>query len=172
MRVLDPELKSFVNINRLEDLAKLQTRPAHGNINKDLRATLGAPLVPEMKRLQEATVLVYEHRFAEASTIFSSCATEFEKQQSPFWGGLSREKEGETLLAWSQPQQQPEAAVELDSKGKDAFLAAATDYRLEAAIHLDGHCRFLAERAWADKALCESWVMGKTGHGDRYPQKS
>ena len=50
-------------------------------------------------------------------------------------------------------------------------LAAANDYRLEAEMHLRGGFRFLAERAWADKAWCESWVMGITGHTERYPPK-
>jgi hypothetical protein len=171
MRALDPEFKSFVNINRHEDLFKLQTHPAHGNITENFKATLGALLVPELQRLREASALCHERKFAEAATVLSSCSTELERQKSPFWGGVSREKEGETLLALSQLQKEPEIVAELDFKGKDAFLAAATNYRLEAEMHMEGRCRFLAERAWADKAWCESLVMGKTGHEDRYPLK-
>jgi molybdopterin-guanine dinucleotide biosynthesis protein A len=171
MRALDPELKSFVNINRPEDLSKLHTRSAHGSITENFEATLGALLMPELQYLREASALRNENKFAEASTVFSSCAAKLEKQNSPFWGGVSREKEGEALLAWSQLQKEPELRAELDLKGKDAFLAAATNYRLEAKMHSESHCRFLAERAWADKAWCESWVMGKTEHGDRYPPK-
>ena len=172
MRALDPELKSFVNINRHEDLSKLQTRPAHGSITENFKATLGALLVPELQRLQEASALCHERKFAEAATVFSSCAANLEKEKSFFWAGISRENEGETLLAWSQLQKEPETAAELDFQGKDAFLAAANNYKSEAEVHLESRCRFLAERAWADKAWCESWVMGKTGHSDRYPRKS
>jgi molybdopterin-guanine dinucleotide biosynthesis protein A len=171
MRALDPELKSFVNINRHEDLSKLQTRPAHGSITENFEAPLGALLVPELRRLQEAAALCHEHKFEEASTVFSSCAADLEKEKSFFWAGISRENEGETLLALSQIQKEPQKAAELDFMGKDAFLAAVNNYRLEAKAHLGGRCRFLAERAWSDKAWCESWVMGKTGHIDRYPPK-
>jgi molybdopterin-guanine dinucleotide biosynthesis protein A len=171
MRTFDPELKSFVNINRPEDLSKQRTRPARGSVNENFKATLGALLIPELRRLREASALCHERKFPEALTAFSACATELEKQNSPFWGGVSRENEGEPLLAWSQLQKEPESAAELDFKSKDAFLAAAEDYRLEAEMHLENHCRFLAERAWADKAWCESWVMGKAGHSDRYPPK-
>jgi len=171
LRNFDPELKSFVNINRREDLCKMHTQPARGIITENFRATLGALLVPELQRLREASALCNERKFAEALTVFSACAAELEKQNSPFWGGVSRENEAETLLAWSQLQQEPESAAELDFKSKDAFLVAAEDYRIEAEIHLGNRCRFLAERAWADKAWCESWVMGKAGHSDRYPPK-
>jgi hypothetical protein len=61
--------------------------------------------------------------------------------------------------------------MERDFKGKDSFLAAAGNYGAEAEMHMENGCRFLAERAWVDKAWCESWVMGKTGHGERYPPK-
>jgi molybdenum cofactor guanylyltransferase len=171
MRVLDPELKSFVNINRHEDLAKLQTRKAHGNITENFKANLGALLAPELKRLQEAAALCNERKFEAAAKVFASCAENLEKEISFFWAGISRENEGETLLAQSQLQEEPQTEAELDFRGKDAFLAAANNYRQEAKAHMEARCRFLAERAWADKAWCESWVMGKTGHSERYQPK-
>ena len=171
MRALDPQLESFVNINRHEDLSKLQTRPARGLINENLRANLGALLIPEMQRLRNASELCRERKFAEAAAVFSSCAANMEKEKSFFWAGVSRENEGEALLGWSQLQKAPEAAAEVDFRGRDAFLAAANNYREEADVHLEGRCRFLAERAWADKAWCEGWVMGKMGQRDRYPSK-
>jgi hypothetical protein len=79
--------------------------------------------------------------------------------------------QAETLLSWSKLQSDPKAADDLDFKGKDAFLAAADNYRQEAKMYFASQCRFLAERAWADKAWCESWVMGKPGHSERYPPK-
>ncbi len=171
MKRLDPELKSFVNINHHEDLHKLQTQPTHGSIKENFKTTLGALLVPELQQLRKASELFHERKFEEASDIYSSCATTLEKHDSRFWGGISREKEGETLLAWSQLQQDQAIIEKLDFRGKDAFWAAATNFGSEAEMHAEGRCRFLAERAWADKAWCESWVMGKTGHVDRYPPK-
>jgi molybdopterin-guanine dinucleotide biosynthesis protein A len=170
MKNLDPELKSFLNINRPEDLSKQKTRPTHGNMTQDFKVRLGVLLISELKRLREANMLFLEHKFEEASDTFSSCSAEFEKQKSSFWAGISREKEGETLQAWSQHQEESKIA-ELDFRGKDAFLAAAGNYEAEAQTHLENRCRFLAERAWADKAWCESKVMGKVESEERYPSK-
>jgi molybdopterin-guanine dinucleotide biosynthesis protein A len=164
MKALDPELKSFVNINRHEDLFKLQTRPAHSSITENFKVNLGALNIFELGLIQEAAAFYHETKLAEATTLFSSCAANLEKEKSFFWAGISREKEGKTLLARSQLQNESETAVELDSQAKDVFLAAIKNYRLEAEAHLDGGCSFLAERAWTDKAWCESWVIGKTGH--------
>jgi molybdopterin-guanine dinucleotide biosynthesis protein A len=171
IKTLDPELKSFVNINRREDLSKLQTRAAHGSITSSFRATFGLLLVAELKRLRQAAAFRQEHQLSEAQAVFSSSASELEKAKSFFWAGISRENEGETLLAWSKLEKDPAEASDLDFRGKDAFLAAANDYRLEAEMHFEGGCRFLGERAWADKAWCEGWVMGKAGHSERYPPK-
>jgi len=62
-------------------------------------------------------------------------------------------------------------AVELDFEGKEAFLRAANNYRLEAEAYEEKGCQLLAERGLADKAWCESWAMGKHSHAHRYPSK-
>jgi molybdopterin-guanine dinucleotide biosynthesis protein A len=172
MRRFDPEFESFVNINRPEDLLNLQTKPARGGITENFEAKLGALLVPELRRMREAAGLTRERKFDEASRLFLSCAATLEKKKSFFWAGISREKEGEALLAWSQLHEDAAIGAEVDFKGKDAFLVAATDFGLEAEMHVKARRRFLAERAWADKAWCESWAMGKMGHGERYPPKT
>lgn len=171
IKALDPELKSFVNINRSEDLVKMQTRQAHGPITENMQVNLGALLVPELQRLREAATRCSKREFQITSETFASCALNLEKEKSFFWAGVSRENEAESLLAWSQQKNGTADATELDYKGRDAFVAAVNDYRLEAEMHEENHCRFLAERAWADKAWCESWSMGKTGHIERYPLK-
>ena len=43
IKSLDPELKSFININSKEDLKRLQTRRAHGSVTQNLVPTLGNP---------------------------------------------------------------------------------------------------------------------------------
>jgi molybdopterin-guanine dinucleotide biosynthesis protein A len=171
MRALDPELKSFVNINRHEDLSKLQTRPTYGSITENFEVNLGALIVLELRRLQEVSAFCYETKFAEATMVFSSCATSLEKEKSFFWAGISRENEGKTLLARYQLKKESEITAELDFRGKNAFLAAINNYKLEADAHLERRCRFLAKRALADKAWCESWVIDKIGNRDRDPLK-
>jgi hypothetical protein len=171
MKALDPELKSFVNINRHEDLSKLQTRSTHGSITKNFKVNLGTFMLLELRRLQEASAFSYETKFAEATMVFSSCAASFEKEKSFFWAGISRENEGKTLLTRSHLQNEPETTTELESQAKDIFLEAIRNYRLEADTYLEKRCGFLAKRALADKAWCESWIISKTSHRDRYPPK-
>ena len=171
IKSIDPELKSFVNINHHEDLSKLQTRKVHGNANDNIKTNLGIMNVQELKQLQTASELCNEHRYDEAVGVFASCASSLESEKSFFWAGVSRENEGESLLAMSKLQNEPRSATDLDFRGRDAFLAAANNYRQEAEMHLKAHLRFFAERAWTDKAWCESWVMGTAG-SKRYPSKN
>ncbi|HTY75746.1 MAG TPA: hypothetical protein VMD05_09305, partial [Candidatus Nanoarchaeia archaeon] len=171
IKTIDPELKSFININHYQDIIELQTRKAHGNAYEDLKTSLGLLNLIELKRLQTASELCSEHHYDEALSIFASCASNLESEKSFFWAGVSRENEGESLMAISKLQNEPKSATELDFKGRDAFLAAANNYRQEAEMHLKAHIRFFAERAWADKAWCESWVMGTQGV-KRYPSKN
>jgi hypothetical protein len=170
IRRRDPELRSFVNINHQEDLNKLKTRPTHGTFEKNIESTLSRLLPPELKKLREASVLCRGHKLLETPEVYSLYAANLEKRRFFFWAGITREKEAESLLALSEIQKGPESGA-LDFRGKDAFLAAANNYRQEAEFHMKSRCRFLAERAWADKAWCESRVMGKMGHSDRYPPK-
>jgi molybdopterin-guanine dinucleotide biosynthesis protein A len=170
IKTLDPELKSFVNINSVEDLTRLQTRYAQGPVTGNMRLNLGTSPLLELQRLRDAAVLHSKGAFVEASRAFSASAANLEMEASAFWAGISRENEGESLLRWSQQQSETESAAELDFKSKEALLKAADNYRLEAEMYEKCRCRFLAERARADKAWCESWTMGKL-RSTRYPSK-
>lgn len=171
IKTLDPELKSFININSKEDLNRLQTRRVHGPVKEDLELKLGALSTPDLQLLREGANMQRQGKLREAQDTFVSCAANFEGADSFFWAGVSREKQGEALLNMSQRQNDYAAAVELDFEGKEAYTRAVDDYRVEAEIHDGNRCRLLAERALADRNWCESWAMGKTGHTHRYPSK-
>ena len=115
--------------------------------------------------------MLWEDRFSEAKNILAACASNFEFSNAYFWAALSWENQGEALLKMSQRELEPKVAVEKDFEGKEAFLKAANNYRVEAEIYEEHRCWLLAERARADKAWCESWVMGKHSHTHRYPSK-
>lgn len=55
IKILDPELKSFVNINSQEDLSRLQPRQGQGSVVENLRLNLGALPIDELQRLQKAS---------------------------------------------------------------------------------------------------------------------
>ena len=171
IRALDPELKSFVHINSQEDLARLQTRQAQGPVSENMQLNLGILPLPEMQRLRNAATLHHEGNFTEASVMFSSCANWMEKEKSFFWASLSRENEGASLLQLSQRQDEPKSAAEKNDEGKAALLTAVNNYGLEAEEFEANNCIFLAERAKADRAWCESWVQGKLHKKERFPPR-
>lgn len=152
IKALDPELKSFVNINSREDLARLQPRCVDGPVTQNIRLNLGSLPLAELRRLREAAALCQEGEFVEASSVFSSCAVHFEKSGLFFWVALSRENEGKSLISSAQNQKESEQV----GAGRKALLEAAKNYGAEAEVHDKCGCVFLSERARSDKLWCES----------------
>jgi molybdenum cofactor guanylyltransferase len=171
IKTLDPQLKSFININSREDLTRLQTRRSHGPVTKNLPLNLGVLSISDLRLLREGAKMVQEGKLLEAQKTFAFCAGNLEVCNSFFWAALSEESQGEALLTLSHNQSEPGPGAELDFEGKEAYLRAANSYRAEAKIYENNRALLLAERALADKAWCESWVMGKTAHAHRYPSK-
>ena len=171
LKTLDPQLKSFININSKEDLKLLQTRRVHGPVKENVKLNLCVYPITDLKRLRDAAEMIQHGKLPEALSIFSTCSGSFEAKESFFWAGISDENQGETLLKFSGQQREQKLAVDLDFEGKEAFVRAANDYRLESERFEEYGCRLLAERGLADKAWCESWAMGKTAHVHRYPSK-
>ena len=134
IKSLDPELKSFININFREDLSRLQTRRAEGAVTENLRVNLGVFSVSDLQRLRGGAKMLQEGRFSEAQSTFAACACNFEFSNAFFWAALSGENQGEALLRLSQRELEPKAAIERDFEGKEAFLKAANNYRVEAEI--------------------------------------
>jgi len=151
IRELDPEQKSFVNINSQEDLAKLQPRSADGTVTKSRRLSHGLLPFDELQRLIEAASLVREGNADYASRVFSSCATIFERKKLFFWAALSRENQGKSILSSFKNRRKSEYTVD----GRNALLEAAKNYGLEAKVHEKCGCIFLSQRAMSDKLWCE-----------------
>ena len=172
IKTLDPELKSFVNINSKEDLSRLQTRRAHGPVRENLRLNLGVLSISDLQILKEGATMVHEGKLSQAASAFALCASNFESCDSFFWAAVSWENQGEALLKLSTQQVDHKAADQADFDGKEAFVKAANHYRLEADMHEENRCVLLAQRALADKEWCESWAMGKHSHFHRYPSKA
>jgi molybdopterin-guanine dinucleotide biosynthesis protein A len=156
IKALDPELKSFININSPADLSQLQPRQALGPITEGLRLNLGDLPMPELRCLQGASEKFSEGEFLEAAKVFSYCATRLEKDTSYFWAALSRENECKSLLNGSKEEIIREFASKQEVRGKAALLEAASNYGLEAEIYEKAHAVFLAERARSNKQWCES----------------
>ena len=156
---LDPDFKSFVNINSQADLANLRPRQAQGPITNSIRINLDDLPIPKLQNLQSASILFNEGKFLEASEAFSSCATQLEKEACYFWAAISHENEGKSLLGYSKLHRKREQA----GRWRDALLKASFVYELEARIFDKYEGIFLAERARSNKSWCESIVNDQAG---------
>ena len=171
IKAIDPELKSFVNINSQEDLARLQSRQTLGSATKSMKLNLGILPLSQLPLLRKGAALYREGNFVEASEVFSSCAIQMEKEKTFFWAAISRENEGTSLLQLFQRQNAHKHTAEKSNVVKTTFLAAANDYGLEAEEFEVNECRFLAERAKADRAWCEAGAQGKLHERERFPPR-
>ena len=154
IKVLDPDLCSFVNINSQEDLSRLQPRQGQGSNPENLRLNLGPLPVEEIQMLTEASSKQDSSDFLGASKIFSDSTLTFEAQDLFFWAAVSREYEAKSLLNLLEQHAEPE----LTKKINGALLKAAQNYGAEANIYEDNRCYWLAERAKSDKSWCEMKV--------------
>ncbi len=153
---LDPELKSFVNINAPEDLINLQPRRGKGSLANNLLLDLGALPMKELKLLKEAAESAKADRVKEAADIFASAGKRFERKALFFWAAISRENEAKTLRQQMKQQREPKQVAIYAAKAHEAFLRAADSYRLESEIYEKNRNVFPAERAKSDKTWCES----------------
>jgi molybdenum cofactor guanylyltransferase len=151
IKALDPELRSFININCQEDLSWLQPRQGQGTFVENLRLDRGVLSVEEIQRLVEASLKRDNSDFSDASKIFSSSGVRFKEEGLVFWAAISRECEAKCLLSILDLCGKNELIIDI----KDALLKAAQNYGMEAVIHEENRCYLLAERARANKSWCE-----------------
>ncbi len=62
IKTLDPELKSFININSKEDLNRLQTRRSHGPVKENLKLNLGVFSISDLQLLREGAKMLQEDK--------------------------------------------------------------------------------------------------------------
>ena len=156
IKKLDPDLRSFVNINSREDLFRLRPRHVEGPITENMQLNLGALPTAELKRLRNASVLAKTGDFSKASRIFASCATKLENEKLSFWTAISRENQCKTLLKGAKQQMTTEQEEGQIPQARKALLKAAGSYDSEAEMYETKGYVFLAERAKSDKMWCES----------------
>jgi molybdopterin-guanine dinucleotide biosynthesis protein A len=158
---LDPTLKSFININSQADFAKMKPRLGQGPFGESVRLHFGDLPLTKLLKIQEASELLHEGKFLEASKIFLFCATQLETEGSYFWAAVSRENEGKTLLKLSEHYGRSEPAQQYSSEAKDALLKAVENYELESKLYDYSHSIFLAERARSNKKWCNCLIHGE-----------
>jgi hypothetical protein len=160
IKTLDPNLKSFININTQEDLKKLQTRDLQGPIQKNVQINRGCFLFSDLQLMHEASQLLQEGNFIMAQEKFDLCESRFEGVDNFFWAALASECKGEALLRYVQLQKEANSQVilDLEFKCREAFSRAINNYHSEAKFYEENHCIRLLERVNADKQLCTHFV--------------
>ncbi len=143
---LDPELKSFINVNTKKDLTKLETRDTTGQLKENTTLTSSTPDVSDLQLLRVGQELIDTGKFLEAEKVFLQCTANFEQRNVYFWAGVSGKKLGD--LAMSQSA----------AKAKKAYLRAAENFEAEAEIYIAKGCKTLAVRAAIDKVWCHSQI--------------
>lgn len=144
IKALDPELRSFININSKEELTKLETRPIEGPATENITLSRSTLPLSDLRLLREGEKMLGESKLLEAQSTFAGCADIFESRKACFWAGVCCEKLGEAQLKQNA------------SKAKESYLRGANNYQTEAESYAMKGCRLLAERALADKAWCQS----------------
>jgi molybdopterin-guanine dinucleotide biosynthesis protein A len=152
IKILDPEFKSFVNINCQEDLNRLIPRQGQGISAENVRLNLGFLSFDEIRNLGKGSIERDSLDFIEASKTFLNCAVQFEKERSAFWAAVSREYEAKSLHDLLEKC----GKRELISEIKASFDQSICNYGLEAKIYEEKSCFLLAKRAKADRSWCES----------------
>jgi molybdopterin-guanine dinucleotide biosynthesis protein A len=151
IKKIDPELKSFININCQEDLSRLIPRQGQGALDENVQLNLGGLATGEIQRLSEASLKLDNFDFWGATKEFLECAVRFENEDASFWAAVSREYEAKSLLNLYEKCNKQELIREII----DALDKSAYNYGLEAKIYEEKHCYLLGERAKADKSWCE-----------------
>ncbi len=150
---IDPQLKSFVNINAAVDLEKLEPRRSEGPVREDICIYRDTASQKELHLIQEAAKVLRQGMFGETADLFSHCAQTLEAKGSFFWAAITREKAGTSLLGAAKlgkNQAAPEAKV--------ALTMAAELYGKEAIELEKRNCYFLALRAKNDQAWCKKQI--------------
>ncbi|MDR2708147.1 MAG: molybdenum cofactor guanylyltransferase [Nitrososphaerota archaeon] len=156
---LDPELKSFININCQKDLEKLQPRNTQNlHIKEDTQFLRENNLTPTLQLVRKAVKMQQENNFTIAQEKLEACKKHFETGNNFFWTAITCEYLGETLLKQLQLQKNTDKQTSLSYKSKvqTAFLDAANNYDNEAKIYDKTGCIRLLERSFTDKTRCKS----------------
>ncbi len=151
IRRLDPEFRSFININCPEDLTKLEPRQGQGSFAENLRLNLGVLPHKEIQCIAEASLKSNRDDFSDTSEILSDSAIELENKDLFFWAALAWEFKAKNLLSLLGQN----GNLKLTSDIETAFLKAAQNYGSEAEVYLYNRCFLLGERAKADKTWSE-----------------
>jgi molybdopterin-guanine dinucleotide biosynthesis protein A len=153
IKKLDPELKSFININTQEDLNILPKRSTRGT-NKEnqlMEREVGFSSLHVLRKGQNA---LKNRSYSEAVQAFTECATKF--GDALFWAGVSNQKIAETKLAEAELNSPTKDSVLAKRHAKQRFILAAKNFETEAKSYEKKKCKTLAERALTDKKTCKT----------------
>lgn len=154
VKVLDPKLCSFININSQEDFKQLKPRLEEG-LGEDIRINLGTLSTHQIAKLSAVCNKWINNEFLDAATLFGKTAESLEGEDLFFWAAVCREFEGKSLRLLSERTGQHK----LNEESKTSFLLAAENYSQELLEYEKRKCYLLAKRAEDDSNWCRQQAL-------------
>jgi molybdopterin-guanine dinucleotide biosynthesis protein A len=156
LKSIDPEFRSFTNINFQEDLTKLTTRVfENGPVRESIYLKLGSPKNSELEQLKEATKNYRNNKLLETFNVLDFLAKNFESKRLDFWAGICREKESRVLFSLASVESNAKVVRRYCLKGEAVLMRAAQNYASEAKFYESAGIDFLAKRAREDELWCK-----------------
>lgn len=154
LKKLDPDLKSFVNINFRSDLNNLPTRfSKEGPIVKSICLNIIQPSPTEISSLEEVARKYSSEYYLEALNGILEALGILEQKGAHFWTGVLWETAGKIYHAMAL-KEEPNKMKEYYIESKMAFEKAALKYAAESEIYRDLQIKFLYESARGDEIWC------------------
>ncbi|MBS7641278.1 MAG: molybdenum cofactor guanylyltransferase [Candidatus Bathyarchaeia archaeon] len=155
IRKLDPDFKSFININFRSDLIELPTRvPKEGPVIESIDLNLAQPLPHELDIIESVAEKYVKGDYVDAINSLSRILRSFEGRDTHFWMGVLWETMGKILYVLTFTKETSKETEEYYVSGRMAFEKAAHEYAMETEIYRRFQAKFLLESANEDKMWC------------------
>ncbi|MEM2321090.1 MAG: molybdenum cofactor guanylyltransferase [Candidatus Bathyarchaeia archaeon] len=155
LKNLDPDFRSFININFRSDLVNLPVRfSKEGPVTKSIDLNLIQPLSPEISSLEKIAKKYADGEYLNTIDGISETLSIFEKRGIHFWAGVLWETKGRIFHALALNEEKTGRIKEYYVNSKVAFERAARKYAAESEIYKSWQIKFLFENARGDEIWC------------------
>lgn len=155
IRKLDPDFKSFININFRSDLIELPTRVLkEGPVTESVDLNLAQPSFHELDLLKNTAEKYVGGDYMGTINNLSRILRSFEGRNIHFWAGVLWETMGKILHMLALTKEASKEKEEYCVGSRMAFEKAAHEYAMEAEIYRRFQVKFLLESANEDETWC------------------
>ncbi|MEM0049959.1 MAG: molybdenum cofactor guanylyltransferase [Candidatus Bathyarchaeia archaeon] len=155
LKKLDPDFRSFININFRSDIINLPTRaPEEGPIIRSIDLRLTQPSTRDLEFLGKIAKKYEDEDYLDIADPLLEIISAIEEKGIYFWAGVLWETEGNIFRRLASLDSKLDIKKEYYVKSKVAFEKAAGNFASEAEIYRREQIKFLFECANEDKVWC------------------